>query len=72
MLPPAFAIWLASDTGYHPPDSSPPGGISLAGDRERAAPVIIGFEMLLAGLAVVLAFVLVSVHEGRQREAARR
>lgn len=72
MLPPAVAIWLASDTAYHPPGASPPGGISLAGDRQRAASVIIGFEMLLAALAVVLAFVFVSVHEGRQREAARR
>lgn len=71
MFPAGFAIWLASDTAYHPAGASLPGGISLAGDRERAASVIVGFEMLLAGLAVVLAFVFVSVHEGRQREAAR-
>lgn len=71
ILPAAFAIWLASDTAYHPPGASPPRGISLAGDRERAASVLIGFEMLLAVLAVVLAFVFVSVHEGRQRDATR-
>jgi len=56
----------------HPAGASPPGGISLAGDRERAASVMIGFEMLLAVLAVVLAFVFVSVYEGRQRETAQR
>lgn len=33
---------------------------------------MIGFEMLLAVLAVVLAFVFVSVYEGRQRETAQR
>lgn len=72
MFPLAFAIWLASDTAYHPPNASLPGGISPAGDRERAASVLIGFEMLLAGLAVVLAFIFVSVYEGRRREAARQ
>lgn len=72
MLPAAIAIWLAGNTAYHPAGVSPPGGISLAGDRERAASVMIGFEMLLAVLAVVLAFIFVSVYEGRQREAARR
>lgn len=66
MLPAAFLIWLAPVTAYHR-GADPPGPYSVEGDLERAASVMIGFEMLLGGLAVVLAFVFVSVHEGRER-----
>lgn len=67
MFPPAFAIWLAGESAYHRPGATLPEGISIRGDLERAASVMIGFEMLLGGFAVVLAFVFVSVHEGRGR-----
>lgn len=70
MLPVAFAVWLAGPATYYAVESPLPFGLSRPGDQERAASVMIGFEMLLFGLAVVLAFIFVSVHEGRER--ARR
>lgn len=71
MIPPAFAIWLAGPTAYYPDNRPLPFDLTRAGDQERAASVMIGFEMLLAGLAVILAFVFVSVHEGRERARVR-
>lgn len=66
MLPPAIAIWVAASDAYHRPGGLP-FDLTVQGDQERAASVMIGFEMLLSALAVVLAFVFVSVHEGRER-----
>lgn len=69
MLPPALAVWLADGAPYHPDPDSIPFDLTAAGDQERAASVLIGFEMLLFSLAVVLAFIFASVYMGRQRES---
>lgn len=71
MLPPAFAIWLAGGSAYYANESPLPLGLSRAGDQERAASIMIGYEMILAGFAVVLAFIFVSVAEGRARAGER-
>lgn len=68
MLPPAFAVWLAAPTAYYATREPLPFGLSPAGDQERAASLMIGFEMLLFGLAFVLAFLFAVVSEGRRRE----
>lgn len=68
MLPPALVVWLSAGAPYHPDPGRIPFDLSPAGDQERAASVMIGFEMLLFGLAVVLAFVFASVYLGRRRE----
>lgn len=70
MVPAAFVIWLADESAYYPDASPLPFGVSRPDDQEQAASIMIGFELLLSGLAVVLAFVFVSIHEGRER--ARR
>ena len=67
MLPPAFVLWFAAESAYYRDAEPLPFDVSRAVDQERAASVMIGFELLLSGLAVVLAFVFVSVHEGRAR-----
>lgn len=72
MLPAAFAIWLASESAYYRDQRPLPFGISRDGDQERAASIMIGYEMVLAGLAVVLAFIFVSISEGRARAGGKR
>lgn len=67
VLPLGFIVWLSGPSTYHVGEGPPPFGISRPGDLERAGAVLIGFEMLLFGLAVVLAFVFVSVSEDRAR-----
>ena len=70
MLPPAIFIWVAASSAYH--TGAPlPFDLSIQEDQERAASIMIGFEMLLSAIAVVLAFVFLSVHEGRERARAR-
>lgn len=68
MLPAVAAIWLASTSAYYLSSAQPPGGLSQREDQVRAASMMLGFEILLSGLAVVLAFIWVSVSEGRARE----
>lgn len=70
MLFPPAAVWLASGAAYHRAGTVLPFGYSYAGDQSRAAQVIVGFEMLLFALAFVLAFVFLSIADGREREAA--
>lgn len=67
MLPPAIAVWLAAPSAYYATDDRLPFGLTQPQDQERAASVMIGFEMLLFSLAFVLAFIFVSVSEGRER-----
>lgn len=69
MLVPAVAVWSASAGTYHPAGVTVPFGYSHAGDQSRAAQVIVGYEMLLFGLAVVLAFIFLSVAEGHASRA---
>lgn len=71
LLPPSIAVWLSSGSTYHRGSGPLPFGVSLGGDQARAASVMIGFEMLLFGLAVVLAFIFLSISEGRARAEAR-
>lgn len=71
MMPLAIGIWLASASTYHDLERPWTFGISPADDQELAASVKIGFEMLLFGLAIVLAFIFLSVSEGRQRSQGR-
>ena len=66
MLPPAFAVWLSGSSTYHDPTRPWPFSLSPGDDQELAASVMIGFEMVLFGVAVVLAFIFVAVSEGRK------
>ena len=68
MLPAVAALWLASTSSYYLSSEPPPGALSQRQDQVRAASMMLGFEILLSGLAVVLAFIWVSVSEGRARE----
>lgn len=68
MLPAVAALWLATTSSYYLTSQAPPGGLSQREDQVRAASMMLGFEILLSGLAVVLAFIWVSVSEGRTRE----
>lgn len=70
MLVPSFAVWFATPGTYHPAGVTVPFGYSYAGDQSRAAQVIVGFEMLLFGLAFVLAFIFLSVAEGHASRPA--
>ncbi len=70
MLFPPIAVWLASGASYHPAGVELPFGYSYAADQARAAQVIVGFEMLLFGLAFVLAFIFLAIAEGRERQAS--
>lgn len=67
MLPPAFVVWLSSVSSYHALDEPWPFGLARSEDQELAASVMIGFEMILFGFAIVLLFIFVSVSEGRAR-----
>lgn len=68
MLPPAIAVWLASPSTYRATRGPLPAGYTPTGDRVGAASLIVGFEMLLFALAVVLAFIFLSITTGRERE----
>lgn len=71
VLPAVAVLWLASTSAYYVSAEPPPGGLTQREDQVRAASVMLGFEILLSGLAVVLAFIWVSVSEGRAREKQR-
>lgn len=67
MLPAVAALWLATTSAYYLSPEPPPGGLTQREDQIQAASLMLGFEILLSGLAVVLAFIWVSVSEGRER-----
>lgn len=71
MLPAVAILWLASTPAYYLSADQPPGNATQREDQVQAASMMLGFEILLSGLAIVLAFVWVSVSEGRAREARR-
>lgn len=68
MLPAVAVLWLATTTAYYRSAEPPPGDSTQRDDQVRAASMMLGFEILLTGIAVVLAFIFVSVSEGRARE----
>lgn len=70
MLPAVAVLWFATTSAYYLSTEAPPGGLTQEEDQELAASMMLGFEILLSGLAVVLAFIWVSVSDGRAR--ARR
>ena len=72
MLPAVAVIWLVSSSAYFLPGQMPPGGQTRREDQVQAASMMLGFEILLSGLAVVLAFIFVSVSEGRARQQGER
>ncbi len=71
MLPAVAVLWLATTSAYYVSAEPPPWGPTQKEDQVRAASMMLGFEILLFGLAVVLAFIWVSVSEGRAREKQR-
>ena len=71
MLPAVALLWLATTSAYYLSSDPPPGGLTQREDQVRAASMMLGFEILLSGLAVVLAFIWVSVSEGRARDEQR-
>jgi len=66
MLPPALVLWFAP--GFHVAEQRPMG-YSRAADQANAAGMMIGFEMLLFTFAFVLAFIFMTIAEGRRRDA---
>lgn len=72
LLPAMAAVWLMSSSAYFLSGQYPPDGLTRHEDQVRAASLMLGFEMLLFGLAVVLAFIFASVSEGRARQQGRR
>lgn len=68
MLPAVAILWLATTSAYYVSADPPPGALTQRQDQVRAASMMLGFEILLTGLAVVLAFIWVSVSEGRARQ----
>ena len=68
LLPAILLIWLAPSTAYFLPGQFPPGGLTRHEDQVQAASLMLGFEMLLFGLALILLFVFASVSEGRRRD----
>lgn len=72
MLPAVAALWLMSTSAYYLPGQRPPGDMSRHDDQVQAASLMLGFEILLSGLAIVLAFIWVAVSEGRARQRAGR
>lgn len=68
LLPAILVIWLAAPAAYFLPGQFPPGGQTRHEDQVQAASLMLGFEMLLFGLALILLFVFASVSEGRRRE----
>lgn len=71
MLPAVALIWLAPTSAYYLSAGVTPGGLTQKQDQVRAASLMLGFEIVLSALAVVLAFVWVSVSEGRARDRER-
>ena len=71
MLPAVALLWLAPTSAYYLSADAPPGGVTQKDDQVRAASLMLGFEILLSALAVVLAFIWVSVSEGRARARKR-
>jgi hypothetical protein len=71
MLPAVAVIWLMGSSAYFLPGQTPPGGQTRREDQVQAASMMLGFEILLSGLAVVLAFIFVSVSEDRARRQGR-
>lgn len=71
MLPAVALLWLAPTAAYYLTSEPPPGALGQREDQVRAASLMLGFEILLSGLAVVLAFIWVSVSEGRARDRQR-
>lgn len=67
LVPAIVAIWLMPSAAYYLPGQMPPDGATRHEDQVRAASLMVGFEMLLFGLAVVLAFIFAAVSEGRTR-----
>lgn len=67
MLPAVVALWLASSSAYYLAGQFPPGGLTRHEDQVQAASLMLGFEIVLSGIAIVLAFIWVSVSEGRTR-----
>lgn len=72
MLPAVIVLWLAPTAAYYLSPGPTPGGATQGEDQVRAASLMLGFEMLLSGLAVVLAFIWVSVSDGRARARQER
>lgn len=68
ILPAVVVLWLAPTSSYYLSAERPPGGLTQGQDQIRAATTLLGFEIILSALAVVLAFIWVSVSEGRARE----
>lgn len=71
MLPAVALLWLAPTSAYFLPGAAPAGGLTQRQDQVRAASLMLGFEIVLSALAVVLAFIWVSVSEGRARDRER-
>lgn len=71
MLPAVTILWLAATPAYYLTNDVPPGASSQREDQVNAASLMLGFEILLASLAVVLALIWVSISEGRARDAGR-
>lgn len=72
MLPAVVMLWFAGASAYYVSSEPPPGGMTQREDQVLAASMMLGFEIVLSALAVVLAFIWVSVSEGRAREKQRR
>lgn len=70
MLPPPIAVWLAGPSTFRATSDPLPVGSTPTGDRIGAASLMVGFEMLLFVLAVLLAFIFVSVTTGHERDRA--
>lgn len=71
MLPAVALLWLAPTAAYYLAAAAPSDGLAQKQDQVRAASLMLGFEILLSALAVVLAFVWLSVSEGRARDQER-
>lgn len=71
MLPAVAVLWLGSTSAFYLSSAPPPGDATQRQDQVRAASMMLGFEILLSGLAIVLAFIWVSVSEGRARDRRR-
>lgn len=70
VLPAVAVLWFAGTSAYYLSSERSPGGMTQREDQVFAASLMLGFEIVLSAFTVVLAFVLVSVSEGRAR--ARR
>ena len=71
VIPAVTILWLAPTAEFYLSDEALPGGWSQSVDQTNAASMMLGFEILLAAFAVVLALIWVSVSEGRARDRAK-